>query len=199
MGRIMKKILLLIVVGVGVLLLTRNANAYQILATKKQALKIVLGSGVKITTIVKKLAGEEKHEVESKLGNSLIYQPPAGGSTWGVVPSKTFTFYKGTKNGKEVGIALIDVEPGRWGKNTYMIGLNPDGSVKRVVVMSYREIWGRPIASPGWLHQFAGKNIKNTIEVGKDISSVGGATISSSSAAFAVKKAVVVYWAFFLK
>ncbi|MCL5674168.1 MAG: FMN-binding protein [Candidatus Omnitrophica bacterium] len=199
MCRMSKKLLLLAAAGAGVLFLTSQANAYQTLATQDQALQMVLGTGVQITPIVKKLVShEEKREVERKLGDRLVYKSPVG-ENWGVEPTTTFTFYKGTRDGKEVGVALIDVEPGRWGQNTFMIGLNPDGSVKRVVVMKYREQWGRPIANKVWLKQFIGKNIKSPIEVGKDIDSVSGATISSSSAAFAVKKAVALYWALFLK
>jgi hypothetical protein len=65
--------------------------------------------------------------------------------------------------------------------------------------MSYQEKRGRPIARLSFLRQYRGKTSKSRLKVGKDITGVSGATISSISATFAVKKAIVLYKEFYLK
>ncbi|MHB9154230.1 MAG: FMN-binding protein, partial [Endomicrobiales bacterium] len=73
------------------------------------------------------------------------------------------------------------------------------GTVTRAVVISFEEKTGRPIARGSFLSQFTGKGIKDKFVVGEDVTPVSGATISAESAAFAVKKAIVLYDEFYLK
>ncbi len=62
---------------------------------------------------------------------------------------------------------------------------------EEVRVMSYQEERGRPIAQASFMNQYRHKTSKSALEVGKDITGISGATISSRAATFAVKKAVV--------
>ena len=59
--------------------------------------------------------------------------------------------------------------------------------------MSYQEKRGRPIARMSFLQQYRGKSLDDTLEVGRDIVGISGATISSRAATFEVKKALVLY------
>jgi Na+-translocating ferredoxin:NAD+ oxidoreductase RnfG subunit len=102
------------------------------------------------------------------------------------------------KDGKKTGVALIEVQPGKWGPVKYIVALDLTGKVTNLAVMSYVEQRGRPIATRRFLGQFVGKTGKNAITIGKDIDAVSGATISSRATAFAVKKVVVLYDTFFL-
>ena len=103
------------------------------------------------------------------------------------------------KDGKKYGVALIDIEPGKWGPVEFIIALDLKGTVKVVKVMSYQEKRGRPIARRGFMSQYNGKTSNDPLTVGKDITGISGATISSRSATFAVKKAIVLYEEFFMK
>jgi Na+-translocating ferredoxin:NAD+ oxidoreductase RnfG subunit len=49
------------------------------------------------------------------------------------------------------------------------------------------------------MRQYRGKTSKSSLKVGKDITGISGATISSRSATFAVKKAIVLYEELYLK
>ena len=73
------------------------------------------------------------------------------------------------------------------------IAMDVEGKVRRVKVMSYQEIRGRPIAQSSFMNQYRGKTNKSALEVGRDIIGISGATISSRAATFAVKKALVIY------
>jgi Na+-translocating ferredoxin:NAD+ oxidoreductase RnfG subunit len=49
------------------------------------------------------------------------------------------------------------------------------------------------------MQQYEGKTTDDPLEVGRDITGISGATISSRSATFAVKKALVLFEELYLK
>ncbi|MGD9157155.1 MAG: FMN-binding protein [Desulfobacteraceae bacterium] len=63
--------------------------------------------------------------------------------------------------------------------------------VIKVAVLKYMEKRGRPIARSSFMKQYDGKTSRDPIEVGKDITGISGATISSRAASFSVKKALI--------
>jgi len=60
--------------------------------------------------------------------------------------------------------------------------------VQDVQVMVYREPHGAEIRERRFRAQFSGKHLGQPLVVGKDIDAISGATISSHSAAYAVRK-----------
>ena len=59
--------------------------------------------------------------------------------------------------------------------------------------MFFVEKRGKPIARRSFLKQFFGKRSTDQLKINKDIRAVSGATISSRSATFAVKKVIGLY------
>jgi Na+-translocating ferredoxin:NAD+ oxidoreductase RnfG subunit len=49
------------------------------------------------------------------------------------------------------------------------------------------------------MRQYVGKTSRSTLQVGKDITGISGATISSRATTFAVTKAIVLYEELYLK
>jgi Na+-translocating ferredoxin:NAD+ oxidoreductase RnfG subunit len=166
--------------------------------TKDQALKEVFFSGAEIETETQKLTKEKRKQIEDRLGGSLVYHQE-GSESADVESQKEVTFYFGKKDGDRKGVAIIDVQPGKWGPVEFITAMDIKGTVKAVRVMSYEEIRGRPIARRAYMNQYRGKTVNSTLTVGKDIVGISGATISSRSATFAVKKALVMYNEFYLK
>lgn len=70
------------------------------------------------------------------------------------------------------------------------VGVTPEGVIRDVEVMVYRETQGDQIREARFRRQFAGKKLEDPIALGKDIDAVSGATISSRSAAYAGRKAL---------
>ncbi len=60
----------------------------------------------------------------------------------------------------------------------YFICFNGAGIVQDVKVFNYAATHGQEVSSRGWLKQFIGFSSKNELEVGKNIDSISGATIS---------------------
>lgn len=164
-----------------------------VLLNDEAALKAMFGDAT-VTTETKKLSAEQLEAVKSALGDKwTLYQSGTKGKDEGFGETDPINFYFGTKDGKKTGVAVVEVQPGKWGPVKYIIALDPAGKVTNAAVMSYVEQRGRPISTKRFLSQFFGKTGKDPIMVGKDIDAVSGATISSRATAFAVKKVIVLY------
>jgi Na+-translocating ferredoxin:NAD+ oxidoreductase RnfG subunit len=167
-----------------------------VLLTKDEALKEVFGEGCQITEEQKVLTGEALVRVLNALGGSLTYAHDREATTVDASAGEekvTLTFYRAVKDGKTVGVATIDSQPGKWGDIEFMVAFNEDGSVKQVVVMSSSEKRGRALDRKSFLKQYEGKTAQSELQVRKDINGITGATISSECATFTVKRALLIY------
>lgn len=174
-----------------------TADAFTLL-TKQQALRQVFGKGADVEQEVQQLQGETLSTVMKRLGGKLVYYQE--GSVSERVASKTkVDFYFASKKDKRFGVAIIDVQPGKWGPVTYIIAMTLKGAIKKVRVMEYVEKRGRPIARRSYMRQYVGKTSRSILQVHKDITGISGATISSRATTFAVKKAIVLYEELYLK
>lgn len=93
-------------------------------------------------------------------------------------------------HGTVLGIVFLLDVIGQSQPITFAIGIAPDGTLRDVEVMVYRESHGDEIADKRFRRQFAGKRAADPITLGKDIDAISGATISSRSATFAARKAL---------
>ncbi|MBU1168534.1 MAG: FMN-binding protein [Proteobacteria bacterium] len=169
-----------------------------IVLTEEQALKEVFFSGAEIETETKTLAGDTLKKIKESLGGNLIYHQE-GSESADVQSNQNVKLFFAKKDGERKGVAIIDEQPGKWGPVVFIIAMDIKGTVKAVRVMSYQEIRGRPIARLAFMNQYKGKSVNSTLTVGRDIVGISGATISSRSATFAVKKALVLYDELYLK
>lgn len=168
------------------------------LLTEEQALKEVFGRGAEITVETKVLEGEALSTVMERLGGKLVWYQQ--GSVSEIVQArKKIDFYFASKGGKRFGVAIIEIEPGKWGPITFIVAMTLRGAVKKVRVLEYIEKRGRPIARRSYMNQYRGKTTKSVLTVGRDITGISGATISSRAATFTVKKALILYEEFYLK
>jgi hypothetical protein len=71
---------------------------------------------------------------------------------------------------------------------TFAVGVKADGIVQDIQVMVYRESHGGEVRERRFRAQFSGKTLQQPLVVGKDVDAISGATISSHSAAYAVRK-----------
>ncbi len=168
------------------------------LLTKDEALQKIFGTKSKITVEKVKLKGKTLKKIKERLGGSLIFTQE-GSESAAVRGKKKVKFYFASRNGKKIGVAIIEKQPGKWGPVTFIIAMNLEAVVKVVKVMSYSEKRGQPIARASYMKQYKGKTSKSALAVGTDITGVSGATISSRATTFAVKKAIVMYEECYLK
>src|SRR5262249_43701142 len=82
-----------------------------------------------------------------------------------------------------LGFFVVDYVIGKHAVIDYSVALEPDGRVKAVEVLEYREAYGSEITSHSWLHQFDGKTSRDPVTIDKDIRNISGATLSSDHVA----------------
>jgi Na+-translocating ferredoxin:NAD+ oxidoreductase RnfG subunit len=91
------------------------------------------------------------------------------------------------------GWFIVDEVVGKHEFITYAVGLNPDGSVKQIEIMDYRETYGGQIRDQKWRAQFVGKTSKSTLKLDNDIKNISGATLSCRHITDGVKRLVALY------
>jgi Na+-translocating ferredoxin:NAD+ oxidoreductase RnfG subunit len=92
-----------------------------------------------------------------------------------------------------VGFFIIDYVIGKHLIIDYAVALEPDGRVRRVEIMEYRESYGGEINSRSWLEQFVGKTSHDPLTVDRDIRNISGATLSSHHVTEGIRRVLAFY------
>jgi hypothetical protein len=87
--------------------------------------------------------------------------------------------WKATRNGALLGHFMLDEVIGRQNLITYALGIDPDGSLRNLEILSYRESHGGEIRNPAWRAQFEHRNSLDQLRFRTDIKNISGATLSS--------------------
>jgi hypothetical protein len=101
--------------------------------------------------------------------------------------------WKALAGDRLLGFFILDYVIGKHLVIDYSVSLEPDGRVRRVDVLEYREAYGGDIRNPSWLAQFVGKRSESALEVNKDIRNISGATLSSRHVTEGVKRVLALY------
>ena len=96
------------------------------------------------------------------------------------------------KNDKIIGYAVVCEEIGKHRPITFITAVTPEGKVKDVAVMMYREAYGGEVRYPGFTKQFRDKSLQDPITARRDIRNISGATLSARAMARGVRKALAV-------
>lgn len=110
----------------------------------------------------------------------------------GYAPPASVTLYYGlSADGKVTGYAFIDEEMGQHEPITFAVLIAPDGRMRRLEIMVYREPHGHEVREPRFRRQFDGKTAADPVQHGRDIVAVSGATISSKAMAKGARRALI--------
>lgn len=91
---------------------------------------------------------------------------------------------------KEAGRYIVDHVIGKHLYIDYAVTLGPDGRIRRVDILKYRESYGGEVGDRSWLDQFVGKGSSSPLKVGVDIRNISGATLSSHHLTEGIKRIV---------
>jgi len=91
------------------------------------------------------------------------------------------------------GFFIVDEVVGKHEYITYAVGLNPDGTVKQIEIMTYRESYGYEVRNADWREQFVGKSASAPLKLDKDIKNISGATLSCRHITDGVKRILATY------
>ncbi len=101
--------------------------------------------------------------------------------------------WRAEANGQFLGWFIIDYVIGKHLVIDYAVALEPDGRIRRVEILQYRESYGYEVANADWLHQFDGKTGRDRLEIDKDIPNISGATLSSRHVTEGIKRVLALY------
>jgi len=155
------------------------ARADQVFLSEGEAPRALFGSGAAAERKVLDLSDGELPELSRLLGRKIEVRR---------YPYLEVSSPEPHPQGQLQGyIFLLDVI-GQSLPITFAVGVKADGTVQDVQVMVYRETHGDEIRERRFRVQFSGKTLQQPLVVGKDVDAISGATISSHSAAYAVRK-----------
>ncbi len=92
------------------------------------------------------------------------------------------------KDNKVVGVIAFDRCIGKHLFIDFVIAITPDGRVKQVEILNYRESWGYEVRREGWRNQFVGKDTAAKLDHNNGITNISGATLSCRGVARGVKR-----------
>lgn len=139
-----------------------------------QALHFCFGRNVQFEYEKIKIDKNLKTEIEKKAGQKFY--------------SDEVYFYKIFEDKNLAGYALLDNVYGKSMPITFLVMFDLNGKILCTEIIKYREPYGGSVQSREWNSQFKGKDDQSEFTVGKDISTISGATISVNSVTKGVKK-----------
>lgn len=91
---------------------------------------------------------------------------------------------------KILGWFVLDEVIGKHEFITYAVALLPDGAVKSIDILEYRETHGSEIKNEKWRAQYIGKKNGDAFKLDEDIKNISGATLSCKNISNGVKRIV---------
>ncbi|HEY2676981.1 MAG TPA: FMN-binding protein [Steroidobacteraceae bacterium] len=94
-------------------------------------------------------------------------------------PHGMIRIWRATRDGVLVGHVFVDEVIGRQNLITYAVGIDPDGALRNLEIMAYRESHGGEVRNPAWRAQFNQRKDLDQVRFRADIKNISGATLSS--------------------
>ena len=111
----------------------------------------------------------------------------------------SWDFFIARSAGKVEGYSLIDSEVGKTEPITFLTAINPDGKVREVEILVYREPIGSEVSDQRFLKQYQGKKSSDPVRIGQDITNISGATLSARAVSLGVKRDLALWETFYGK
>ncbi|MBI3995266.1 MAG: FAD:protein FMN transferase [Nitrospirae bacterium] len=162
----------------GLLVLKPYGAAGAVYLTEEEAVRRIFPEGREFAKETVTLTAEQKAGVGGRVGKRI--------------EEESYTVYRIVVDDPSlpIGYGVVLNVIGKERPITFMIGVSPQARIIGIEVMIYRESQGSEIRSKRFMKQFMGKTVDAPLKLGRDIDGISGATLSSRSTAYAVKKAL---------
>jgi DtxR family Mn-dependent transcriptional regulator len=151
----------------------------QVLMSEEEAVARILGP---VDGVVRRDVGIG-HEQRARIADAI----------GAAVPEERFTFIEGERGGEVVGWVYVGNEIGLYEPITFAVGITPEGTVRDVEILVYRESRGGEVSRRRFLNQYRGKGPDAPLRLDRDIINITGATVSSRSVTLGVRKALAAF------
>ncbi|HSR51860.1 MAG TPA: FMN-binding protein [Acidobacteriota bacterium] len=107
------------------------------------------------------------------------------------VPTALIARYLASRDGQQVGRAYVDTHVVRTKKESLLICLNADGTLKRIETTAFLEP-PEYEAPEEWRRQYHGKALKGDLNLNRDIRPLAGATLTARAVNRAVRRVMAI-------
>jgi Na+-translocating ferredoxin:NAD+ oxidoreductase RnfG subunit len=156
--------------------LAARAERYLTIA---EAQKLCFPTGDRFVENVLKFSKEDLAAIQKKVGGRV----PNDGN-------RIFYAYSGNNL---LGVMFIDHVLGKHEIIDYAVAVTPDGKVRQVEILEYRESYGFEIRTPKWRRQFVGKSSGSPLRLNGDIYNISGATMSCRHVTQGIKRVLATF------
>ncbi|MBI3320191.1 MAG: FMN-binding protein [Candidatus Omnitrophica bacterium] len=167
----------------GALVLGGGEARAKVYLTRDEALRLAFGPSTTVSEDHRTVPSTSRAAIEQRLNRKIT--------------EDSFTFYVGHSAGGIEGYGLVLDEMGKHEPITFLVTITPDGHVKDVMVLEYRESRGGEVRQKSFLKQYVGKTSRDPLELDEDITPMTGATISARAVSDGVKKALLIWEALY--
>lgn len=101
--------------------------------------------------------------------------------------------WKAMKGSQLQGYFIVDYVIGKHLVIDYAVALSPEGAVRQIEILEYRESYGGEIRNPDWRKQFVGKTPHSKFALNDGINNISGATLSSRHVTEGVRRVLATY------
>ena len=112
----------------------------------------------------------------------------------GAIPSAVVidssTAYRVVRGDSVLGFAVVREVKGKDQPITFLVATDTADRLRDVDILVYREPYGGEVAYEAWRRQFRGKSTDDALQVGRDIRTISGATISVNAVTLGVRRAL---------
>lgn len=161
--------------------LARAADDVTVYLSAGEAMKLAFPAASRFDAVSVPVSPEIRAALSEKLGEPFTAEQ--------VGIERAFTSEGGAE--RLAGRAVINDDVGKYRPITYLVAVDPAGKVLRVELLVYRESHGGQVRGRGFLEQYEGKGAGDPIRVGKDVTSISGATLSARAVSKGVKRTVL--------
>lgn len=98
--------------------------------------------------------------------------------------------YRIVRGDTVLGFAVVREVKGKDQPITFLVATDTSDRLRDIDILAYREPYGGEVAYEAWRRQFRGKSADDRLQVGRDIRSISGATISVNAVTLGVRRAL---------
>ena len=157
----------------------------EVFLTEAEAVKLMFPKSERVKKELLTVPAEKKAIVENRIG-------------W-TFPEESFEVYIGETGTHIDGYALVQNTIGKHKPMTYMVGVDAQGLVSNVELLTFREARGSEVRTKRFNVQYEGKSVLDPVRINKDIINISGATMSVRSMTAGIKRVLVLVDEFYLK
>ncbi len=101
--------------------------------------------------------------------------------------------WRAMRGNELLGWFIVDEVVGKHEFITYAAAITPDGHVRGIEILIYRETYGYQVAQAPWREKFRNKTLQDAFKLDQDIPNITGATLSCRNVTNGVKRLLALH------